>query len=1121
MYREGRNGASDSDHQPVLRRRSVLGLLAASAVGVSGSGLAAGTENDREVTEYANTGSIESPDELGEAITSDTLWDAKTSVSFAGDYGHAEVFTDQSLQGFPTDGGSFGIISTGVAEEAPGSPDTFASTAFFESGNNELTNPGSGSIEDASYITLSFEVPEDADTLSFSYRFATEEIPTYVGTQYQDFFAFQIEYPDGSSENVATLPGGEPVTVDNSVAYTSEPDDLIYNAVTSSIVNSVDISEYQGDELTITTGVADVGDAGLDSAVLLDNVGFDDIELQPEIRSLSIPPTAVETDEEPTFEVVVDPNETSQEEIDVSGSATLFRRGSEIETTSATVTQTENDDGMVIYTGSFDSANSQPGTAEGLEYAFDIEVSADGSQIGDIVTGSTFAFEQVDSVFGVAARPEGVTPESAVANENLRALLRDQGEYVNRHYASGLGSMGAQGFAFDWINRSSSSILEDDGYVELPNGYDEYDDGGASTISTEFTEDALDRCTDDSDVDYEEYDTAITTNGPYENETQYVFSRSFWYGELIQEFTIPVINRTIDLSEVTGISAFDTDAGTIAGIYAPLNEDTWVHEFGHSMGPDNEVGLPDLYDIDSPFQNFGDVRGWGLMGDRVGKVISSFCRNVGSDPAAADDGWLEVDRTSHIIEDVSLSLPNLIDQEIGDEAKYVLSAWGYVSVDLGLTDIDVETDWQFGIFLLEGRPGGDADFSSPDNYTPALSPDPFDEDGVALYEFGILDLDVNTDELEAIFEDIRNGNSPDIALEDAEAIDIDYVPPASYDADIPTLKNEGDTFDHTGAATTFELTNQSGDGSADVELRRDTGQLGDTYSLIVEVLESLENEIDGLGNSGNDPLPGLDVIAETSDGARSGFDPETGEIVNEIDGADVGGTVSRRRVTVPADTDVEFSVSAERLRTELEERGIEPPEAIEYEREILADDDVSLEERDGYPFIAGRSALKEETDTEATDTAVISVDIDISPAQINADSDGEFVTVELGFDTDITATDIQLESILLGGVQAIHDDQYGFVRNPPVEERDGVHYVTIKFPREEIINTIGVGSSSPQIIGRAPNGIFRGRGDVTVFEAGAGGNSSPNGAADSSSGNGSPGGNGQQNGAASGSNGNN
>lgn len=1088
-----------------MGRRNVLELFGAGALGLGSVGTAAADGEDdegeeRSVTKYQGDGSISNPGELGEAITTPGLWAAVTDVDFVGEYGHAEVFSDdESLVGYPTNGPTFGVISNGVAKHAPGSPSTYASTGFYESGSADLPNPTSWPAYDAAYLSMTFDVPDDADELSFSYRFATEEIPTWVGSRYQDYFAFEVEYPDGSSENVATLPGGEPVTVDNAASYTSTPNDVVYNAITPTVTNTVDVSDYRGETLTVNIGVADVSDSGLDSAVFLDAVGFGDVSIgEPAIESVTLPPTAVETDDRGRFEVVVETNGYPVDDLSAEAPITLKRRGDPIGSATASTSITDNGDGTATVTGSLPRAGNVAAQPAGVEFETEITIEAGGDPIDDSITTSTFAFLTVDEVYGVAAKPNDVTP--SIANTNLRTLLRDQSEYVNRFYASGLGSMGAKGFAFTWLNIEGAEALADDGYLELDHGFSHYDDGGGlGPNSQKFVKESLDTAATAAGVDYDDYDTAIATNGPYQGRRRHILSRSFWRGTPLPRIRIPVINETIDLGEPTGMRPFDTDGGLIDGIYAPLNVDTWLHEFGHSLGPGLQIGFPDLYEIDTPFQNFGNVMDWGLMGGRDGKVLGSFNRTLGEDPFVEGDGWLNDHVEWHIIDDLTTDLPDLTTLELGDDATYVVSIWGYFDVDIGLKVPEVEVDWQFGIFLLEGRPGGDAQFSAPWGYVPPLSPDPFDTDGVALFEFGLLDLDVDVDGVKEIIDDIRNDRSPDlITLEDAEAIDINYVPPAPNREDRPTLHPSNDSHYHAGAATTFELTEPLDSDDASVTLVRDTGTLGDAISFIVDVLGDLEDYVDAQLSGTDDPLPPLDVYAETPDGRRAGFDPETGEVLDEIDGASVGGTVSRRRVTVPASVDAEFHVSSQRLEGELRERGIEPPEEFSYERRLVADEDRPVEDRDGLPFLAGRTAVSQEATSTESALAVRTVDVEIEPRRINADSEGNFVTTHLGFDQDVDVTGFEPAPFVMSGVQAVHDDQYGFVTNPPTETRDGRTYVTVKFPRGPLVNALGAGDAAPQVIGHLDDALVRGRGSVTVFESSASSSSGNGGGSDSS-----------------------
>lgn len=202
------------------------------------------------------------------------------SVEFFGDKAQAEVFSDQtSLQGFPVSGSTYGIISSGVAEQAPGNPDGFLSTFFSSSPGYIPESPDGFGVNDPATLRLSFTVPSGMETLSFSFRFATEEIPVYTDSIFQDFFVAELVRPDGSSQNVARLPDGSPVTVQNSNGFSSKPDDLSFNRVTSEITAEFDVSGSSSEQFDLYLSVADASDSALDSATFIDGLGVAGVNL--------------------------------------------------------------------------------------------------------------------------------------------------------------------------------------------------------------------------------------------------------------------------------------------------------------------------------------------------------------------------------------------------------------------------------------------------------------------------------------------------------------------------------------------------------------------------------------------------------------------------------------------------------------------------------------------------------------------------------------------------------------------------------------------------------------------------------------------------------------------------
>lgn len=91
-------------------------------------------------------------------------------------------------------------------------------------GFSALTNllaPGS-STHDASILEFDF-IPY-SDTVRFRYVFGSEEYPEYVGSAFNDVFAFFISGPGISgAQNIARLPSGVPVTINNVNNGTASP----------------------------------------------------------------------------------------------------------------------------------------------------------------------------------------------------------------------------------------------------------------------------------------------------------------------------------------------------------------------------------------------------------------------------------------------------------------------------------------------------------------------------------------------------------------------------------------------------------------------------------------------------------------------------------------------------------------------------------------------------------------------------------------------------------------------------------------------------------------------------------------------------------------------------------
>ena len=173
------------------------------------------------------------------------------------------------------------ILSTGNILDAIGPNITGNKSTHLEiPGDSTLQNYTTGNTFDATFIEFDF-VPS-TNVINFSYVFASEEYPEYVGSPYNDVFGFFISGPGIVGEqNIAFLPGLDiPVTINNvndqtnSSFYKSNVSpnpiahqDLQYDGLTIPLVAEAVVLPTE--TYHIKMGVADVGDDIFDSAVFL------------------------------------------------------------------------------------------------------------------------------------------------------------------------------------------------------------------------------------------------------------------------------------------------------------------------------------------------------------------------------------------------------------------------------------------------------------------------------------------------------------------------------------------------------------------------------------------------------------------------------------------------------------------------------------------------------------------------------------------------------------------------------------------------------------------------------------------------------------------------------------
>ncbi len=187
--------------------------------------------------------------------------------------------SDSPLSSFPTDGSTFGILTSGDVNFAP-LPNNSGSTGVDIGGPNVRGNTDF----DVSILNIGLEAPVGANCLTFNFAFYSDEFPEYVNTQFNDAFIAEL---DNSTWSTA----GSAISAPNNFAFDPVGNPISINAAGNTSMNAANAAGTTYDGATpllsaatpITPGshnlylsIFDQGDHVWDSAVFLDNltVGF-------------------------------------------------------------------------------------------------------------------------------------------------------------------------------------------------------------------------------------------------------------------------------------------------------------------------------------------------------------------------------------------------------------------------------------------------------------------------------------------------------------------------------------------------------------------------------------------------------------------------------------------------------------------------------------------------------------------------------------------------------------------------------------------------------------------------------------------------------------------------------
>ncbi len=241
------------------------------------------------------------PQQLADAIVTPATKSGLVDVTYTGDVSQGAVFTIP-LQGFPTQGNSFIVLSNGDVSTTSGTAITFESQIAggeYIPGTDPRGSPDGLDSYDAVTLSLDFLLPSNPGKLSFDWKFGTEEIPSF-NFRYKDYFRADVITTSGFT-NIARLPDNTPVTSLNMQPYANlpsgiseapvrpypTPDDVTFNSVTTNIAKAIfDLTPYAGQTITLAFRVADVRDGTVNSGAFIDNVRIEGFEICRGIKFL-------------------------------------------------------------------------------------------------------------------------------------------------------------------------------------------------------------------------------------------------------------------------------------------------------------------------------------------------------------------------------------------------------------------------------------------------------------------------------------------------------------------------------------------------------------------------------------------------------------------------------------------------------------------------------------------------------------------------------------------------------------------------------------------------------------------------------------------------------------------
>jgi hypothetical protein len=197
----------------------------------------------------------------------------------------ADGVGDSPLAGFPTNGSTFTILTTGDSALADDANDSESSGPGLD------YNPANrGDANDPTTLGVSVNVPSGSNCLNVDYKFFSEEFPEFVGSSFNDRFIAELGSTNWTaSGGTSTAPldfaaKGTQISI-NSIGPTAvsaaNATGTTYDAASALVTTKTPVSPGAN---TVYFSIFDASDHAFDSAVFLDNLHFtneDKLKCQP------------------------------------------------------------------------------------------------------------------------------------------------------------------------------------------------------------------------------------------------------------------------------------------------------------------------------------------------------------------------------------------------------------------------------------------------------------------------------------------------------------------------------------------------------------------------------------------------------------------------------------------------------------------------------------------------------------------------------------------------------------------------------------------------------------------------------------------------------------------------